>query len=252
MNHEVNHFAMGHGMLVLAYFTSVTGSLLGLLCMSRARSMREPRQKMMWTALGALAIGGVGIWLMHFIAMLGFTIPGAPIRYNAPVTALSALIAVVVVGMGLFAVTWGPFRLWRLLLGGPITGFGVASMHYMGMAAVRFQGKLTYNDTLVMLSVLIAAVAATAAIWFTIVVRGWPATIAAGFVMGVAVTGMHYTGMAAVRVQVDTTLPTPAGTEVFGLVFPVFVIGGLVIASLMWALATSFVEQEWLRVPRNI
>ncbi len=112
-------------------------------------------------------------------------------------------------------------------------------MHYLGMSAVRLQGELSYDRNLVVLSVLIAVVAATTALWFTIVVRGVAATIMAGFVMGIAVTGMHYTGMAAMDLRMDPGQDAPAGTEVFGLVFPVFLLGGLVIACLLWALFTT-------------
>jgi NO-binding membrane sensor protein with MHYT domain len=112
-------------------------------------------------------------------------------------------------------------------------------MHYMGMSAIRFQGELTYNTPLVALSVVIAIVASTAAFWFTLVVKTTVARVAAGLVMGVAVTGMHYTGMAAVSVEPDATIPSPVGTDVFDLVFPVFIIGGLVVAILLWTLFTA-------------
>lgn len=239
MNHDMHHFAMGYWTLVLAYITSVVGSLLGLSCMARARATRDPRRKALWTMLGAFAIGGIGIWLMHFIGMLGFSVSNMRIRYSGPVTALSAIAAVVVVGLGLFVATWGKFRVWRLTVGGIFTGVGVAAMHYLGMSAMRMQGEMTYDRNLVALSVLIAVVAGTVALWFTIVVRGVAATVLAGFVMGIAVTGMHYTGMAAMSMRMDPARAVPTGTEVFGLVFPVFLLGGLVIAVLLWALFTT-------------
>ena len=90
-----------------------------------------------WLTLAALAIGTTGIWVMHFIAMLGFAIPGEIIRYNVPFTILSMVIAVVVVGIGVFIVGFGRAGNGPLLLGGTIIGLGVASMHYLGMAAVQ-------------------------------------------------------------------------------------------------------------------
>jgi NO-binding membrane sensor protein with MHYT domain len=118
----------------------------------------------------------------------------------------------------------------RLIAGGVITGLAVALMHYTGMWAMQIQGQLTYDKLLVALSIVIAVVAATAALWFTLVLESPVLRFAAGLVMGVAVVGMHYTGMAAVRVTVDPTAPIPGGPEVFSFLFPVFVIGLLALA----------------------
>ena len=137
---------------------------------------------------------------MHFIAMLGFAIPGDTIRYNVPMTILSMLIAVIVVGIGVFIVGFsrgtgnGP-----LLLGGTIVGLGVASMHYLGMGAVRVQASLSYNSALVAASVIIAVIAGTAALWMALRLDSVWSTFIASLVAGVAVNGMHYTGMAAVQ-----------------------------------------------------
>jgi NO-binding membrane sensor protein with MHYT domain len=118
----------------------------------------------------------------------------------------------------------------RLIAGGVITGLAVALMHYTGMWAVQIQGTVAYDKSLVALSILIAVVAATAALWFTLVLESPLLRFVAGLVMGVAVVGMHYTGMAAVRVTVDHAAPVPGGLEVFSFLFPVFVIGLLALA----------------------
>jgi NO-binding membrane sensor protein with MHYT domain len=118
----------------------------------------------------------------------------------------------------------------RLIAGGVITGLAVALMHYTGMWAVQIQGDISYDKGLVALSILIAVVAATAALWFTLVLESPVLRFVAGLVMGVAVVGMHYTGMAAVRVNVDHAAPVPGGPEVFSFLFPVFVIGLLALA----------------------
>jgi hypothetical protein len=132
----VDHFSFGLLTPVLAYVMSSVGSMLGLLLTSRAR-LAGGREGKLWLVGAAFAIGGTGIWTMHFIAMLGFSVTGSVIRYDAPLTALSALIAVVVVGMGLFLVSYGGERLTYLLGGGVLTGCGVASMHYLGMYAMH-------------------------------------------------------------------------------------------------------------------
>jgi NO-binding membrane sensor protein with MHYT domain len=164
-------------------------------------SYHEGRARARWLAIAATAIGATGIWAMHFIAMLGFAIPGQQITYNVPVTIASMLIAIAVVGAGLFIVGFGNGGPRRLLVGGLIVGIGVAAMHYLGMAAMVMTDSMSYNAPLFILSVVIAVVAGTAALWIGTWVRGVGATIGASLVMGAAVSGMHYTGMAAMRVH---------------------------------------------------
>jgi NO-binding membrane sensor protein with MHYT domain len=138
---------------------------------------------------------------MHFIAMLGFAVPGESIRYNVPVTILSMVIAVVVVGIGVFIVGFSRAGNGPLLLGGTIIGLGVASMHYLGMAAVRVQASLSYNAGLVAASVIIAVIAGTAALWMALRLDSVWSTLVASLIAGVAVNGMHYTGMPAVQAR---------------------------------------------------
>jgi NO-binding membrane sensor protein with MHYT domain len=196
---HVHNFSNGALNPVLAYLMSCIGCFLGLRCTTRARACNGA-SRAGWLAMAAVAIGSTGVWVMHFIAMLGFTIPGQSIRYNVPVTILSMVIAVVVVGIGIFIVGFrqgnGP-----LLLGGVIIGFGVASMHYIGMSAIRVQDSLSYNPLLVAASVVIAAIAGTAALWAALRLDTLWSTFVASMIMGVAVSGMHYTGMAALRVN---------------------------------------------------
>jgi NO-binding membrane sensor protein with MHYT domain len=231
MDHA-EHFALGHWLLVLAYLTSVVGCALGLACAVQARHAASDRHRLRWLVLAAISIGGVGIWLMHFVAMLGFSTPGMPVRYDVFRTALSALLSVAAVFTGLLLVVGGRARFawWRLALGGLVTGLAVNLMHYTGMSALRVKGDFAYDGVLVALSVVIAVVAATAALWFTVFLDRLSLRLLAGFVMAAAVTGMHYTGMAAVRMRMDAAAPDPAGTEVFSFLFPVFVLAAIAMA----------------------
>jgi NO-binding membrane sensor protein with MHYT domain len=224
MNHDVHHFDMGLWLLFLAYVVSVTGSVVGLACTRCSAAETDGRKRLRWLAMAAIAIGGVGIWLMHFIAMLGFAIPSGVVRYHLGWTVASAALAIVAVFIGLLTIGRS-VNILRLVAGGVITGLAVALMHYTGMWAMQIQGSISYDRNLVILSVVIAVVAATAALLFTLVLTSPALRFVAGLVMGLAVTGMHYTGMAAVRVSVDKTLPVPQGFEVFSFLFPVFVIG---------------------------
>jgi NO-binding membrane sensor protein with MHYT domain len=215
---HINNFTYGALNPVLAYVTSCIGCFIGLRCTSRARAS-QGRARASWLVIAALAIGIMGIWVMHFIAMLGFTIPGQSIRYSVPVTILSMLIAVAVVGIGLFIVGYSSGGPGPLLLGGLAIGGGVASMHYIGMAAIRAQDTLTYTPVLVAVSVVIAVIAGTAALWAALRLDSAWSAFVASMVMGVAVSGMHYTGMAALRVHATpglaVTAPASASAEAF-------------------------------------
>ena len=155
-----------------------------------------------WIVAAATAMGG-GIWSMHFIGMLAFSLP-VPIGWSVPMTLLSLAIAIDVTAVG-FAIIAARRTTPRLVLAGIIMGIGVAAMHYTGMAAIRLNAVLTYDLTIVGLSVLIACVAATAALWIAMREKGSLWRAGAALVMGAAVYGMHYTGMEA---ACFTTVPT--------------------------------------------
>ncbi|MFB6836615.1 MHYT domain-containing protein [Streptomyces sp. NPDC056361] len=125
--------------------------------------------------------------------------------------------AVLVVGVGVFIVGYLGTRPTPLLLAGVLTGLGVAGMHYLGMAAMRMGGRLLYDPVVVALSVLIAVAAATAALWAAVSIRGFLASLGASVVMGIAVTGMHYTGMAAVSVRVDHVSHAAEGSSLLNV-----------------------------------
>jgi NO-binding membrane sensor protein with MHYT domain len=244
----VQHFSFGALTPALAYAMSCVGSLLGLQCTARARLLAGgPRAR--WLMAGALAIGGTGIWVMHFIAMLGYSINGVVIRYDVPLTLLSAVIAIGFVGCGLFiAGGQGSRSVGRLLLSGLITGGGVATMHYTGMAAISVNATIDYDIDVVALSVLIAIVAATAALWAALHLKSaWTNTIAA-LIMGVAISSMHYTGMLAMNVgHVDADAPAPSGAE--GMHFLVPIILGLSVSTIcvLTALAVAPSRDETRR-----
>ena len=245
---------MGSWLLFFAYLVSVVGSVIGLACTLQARRAGdEGRPRYGWLILAAVSIGGVGIWLMHFIAMLGFDTPGSPVRYDIGRTAISAVLSISAVFLGLlvFGVRTR-FSLWRLLLAGLITGLAVNLMHYTGMWAVRVQGTISYDPVAVWLSIVIAVVAATVAFWFTVLIEHPGLRVLAGLVMGLAVTGMHYTGMAAVRVNIDDAAPSPAGVEVFTFLFPVFVLSVIALAVPIYAVLMASTWSENDEVVREL
>jgi NO-binding membrane sensor protein with MHYT domain len=260
----VDNFTYGLLNPALAYAMSCVGGYLGLRCVTLARA-HTGMARARWLGLAAVAIGAVGIWAMHFIAMLGFSVPGEPILYNVPQTVGSLLLAVAVVGTGLFIVGFGAaegaHRWTRLVAGGVIIGIGVAAMHYMGMAAMSMPGAMSYDTPLVVASVVIAIVAGTAALWIGTWVRGSAATVGAALVMGVAVCGMHYTGMAALRVH-GGSMPSIAvravsgATMVSGATAASFLIPVLLVISLATFLLTLAISispsEDEIRADREL
>ncbi|MEU1573987.1 MHYT domain-containing protein [Streptomyces collinus] len=219
MDGTVDGFRYGAVTPVAAYLMACLGGALGLRCIVRslldARSFRAG-----WLALGAASIG-CGIWTMHFIAMIGFHVEETRVRYDAATTVLSLVVAVAVVGVGVFIVGFRGTSGVTLAVAGAVTGLGVAGMHYLGMAAMRLNGEVGYDPVGVALSVLIAIGAATAALWSAVTIRGFLTSLGASLVMGVAVSGMHYTGMAAVSVHVhDMTGGTWEGDSPMSLLLP--------------------------------
>jgi len=200
MQGTIDGFRYGAVTPVAAYLMACLGGALGLRCIVRSL-LNEESWKPGWLALGAASIG-CGIWTMHFIAMLGFQVEETGIRYDTGLTLLSLAVSIVVVGIGVFIVGYRGADKVTLGVAGVVTGLGVAAMHYLGMAAVQVNGDVRYAPLTVALSVVIAIVAATAALWAAVTVRGFMTSLGASLVMGVAVSGMHYTAMAAVSVHV--------------------------------------------------
>jgi NO-binding membrane sensor protein with MHYT domain len=241
---QVHHFTYGWITPAFAFAMSFLGSLLGLISAARARASTNRRRRTWLLVLAAWAIGGTGIWVMHFMAMVGFSVPNSPLRYDVPVTAASFLIAVVTVGLGLFIVGYGTPSATKVLIGGPITGVSVAMMHYTGMAALHINGSFDYARNLVLASYAIAVVAATVALWFTVVVRGVPATVAAALVMALAVSSMHYTGMAAMHVHLSASYADVQGVDVNWFLAPIVLFVLIVVVALASAAIAVPSERE--------
>ncbi len=205
---HANEFS--HGLLTpgLAFAMSCVGSFLGLRCAGRARACAG-LARWGWLLLAASAIGATGIWVMHNIALLGFSVPGQVIRYDVTMSLLSGVVAVAVVFAALVIAGSGGAGFPRLLLGGVIIGGGVLfSMDFVGMAAMRMPDTIQYNGWGVLLSVLIAVAAATLSLWAPLRQRGIRAGMGATGGRGVAISGVAYTAMAAMRF---TAAPGAAG-----------------------------------------
>jgi NO-binding membrane sensor protein with MHYT domain/two-component sensor histidine kinase len=148
-----------------------------------------------WLVAAAITMGG-GIWAMHFVAMLAFIMP-TPMSYDIGLTALSLVVAIFVTGGGFYVISRQSGSPLRLVLSGIFMGFGIAAMHYTGMAAMRGHAELSYDPLFVALSLIIAVGAATVALWLAFRTTDLGQKLAAAVVMGLAISGMHYTAMRA-------------------------------------------------------
>ncbi len=198
--------AYNYWLVLVSLFVAILASYTALDLATRitASSGRSVR---LWLIGGAFSMG-TGIWAMHFIGMLAFSLP-IPMSYDVPVTLLSMLVAVVVSGFALHTVSRDALSKANLLKGAVLMGLGIGFMHYTGMAAMQISPAIEYDPTLFAASIAIAILASLAALWIAFTLRGsstWMlyAKLASAVVMGFAITGMHYTGMAAARFAPDS------------------------------------------------
>ncbi|MDH1307572.1 EAL domain-containing protein [Pseudomonas fulva] len=197
----------------------------------------------LWMIGGALAMG-TGIWSMHFVGMLALQLP-VELGYDLTLTACSLLIAVLSSGFALWLVSQPSLPVLQLALGALIMGAGIASMHYTGMAALRMTPGIDYDPSLFMASLLIAVGASAAALWTAFRLRRQTPYVRqirglAAVLMGIAIVGMHYTGMAAAGFpQGSFCGALPDGLEGDGLVSLVLI---TTFAVLLVALLTSVLD----------
>jgi diguanylate cyclase (GGDEF)-like protein len=191
-----------NGVLVLfSVLVAIFASYTALDLAARITAM-QGRSAHWWLAGGAFAMG-TGIWSMHFIGMLAFSLP-IPMGYDPTITSLSLVIAIASSAFALWLVCRKELPWPRLACGALLMGAGVASMHYTGMAAMRMTPAIQYTPSLFILSIVIAVAASGAALWIAFHLRKDSARVrlyraGAAVVMGFAIAGMHYTAMAAAQ-----------------------------------------------------
>lgn len=180
-------------LVVLSVLVAIFASYTALDLAGRIHAS-DGWMRRIWLSAAAVAMGG-GIWAMHFIAMLAFSMPGMTVGYDPGLTLLSLLLAVAVTGAGFVVMMRAPHSRAMIGAAGLFMGLGVVGMHYIGMAAMRMAADLRYDHLWVALSVLIAIGAAMAALWLAARQSSQSERIAAAILMGVAIAGMHYAGM---------------------------------------------------------
>jgi len=188
--------------VVLSLLIAMLASYAALDLAGRVRSA-EGSTRYGWLAGGATVMG-LGIWSMHFVAMLAFRLP-TPIAYDVPRVLLSVGVAIGASLLALLVVSRPRLRTGPLVAGGVLMGVAIAGMHYIGMASMRVGAVLTYRQPMVLISIVIAILASIAALWLAfsfrsvVTLRGRLLKSLSAVVMGGAIAGMHYSGMLAAQ-----------------------------------------------------
>jgi NO-binding membrane sensor protein with MHYT domain len=185
--------------IALSVVIAIQGGYVSLMLARRLSSLAQGpsdigRRKALLAA-SALALG-VGIWAMHFIGMLAVKLP-ITVTYDLLWTLVSALVCILVVGLGVFVASFGRLTPRRLAGAGLLMGAGIAIMHYVGMSALRANCIVSYSPALVIASFAVAVAASGLALWLAFSPTHKPHLMAGAVCLGLAISGMHYTGMAA-------------------------------------------------------
>ncbi|HEY1233903.1 MAG TPA: MHYT domain-containing protein, partial [Candidatus Binatia bacterium] len=230
--------------ILVATFASYTALDLGV----RVAPAQGPTHRVwlpthrIWLAAAALILGG-GIWSMHFVAMLAFVLP-TPMSYDLGLTVLSLVLAILAASGGFYVISRPGLSRPRLVLSGVFMGVAISGMHYTGMAAMRgpdgilcgLKGaaiELSYDRVWVALSVIIAIAFATTALWLTYRTTEAGQKLAAAMVMGLAISGMHFTWMRAAVFTAHATVQEPDEDGTLDRNFPLaLAIAGFTLADL--------------------
>ena len=185
-------------LVVLSVVIAVLSSFAALDLAGRVTASHN-KARVAWLTGGSAAMG-LGIWSMHYIGMLAFSIP-IHMSYDPPTVLLSLLAAIIASAVALFTVSRARMGTWQVVLGSICMGSGIAAMHYIGMAALRLSADVSYDPWLVLASILLAVAISLVALLLTFRVREEKKTswrkIVSALVMGSAIPVMHYTGMRA-------------------------------------------------------
>lgn len=238
-----------HHLVILSIAVATLASFTALSLASRIRAS-QGRVRSIWLAAAAVALGG-GIWAMHFVAMLAFSMPGMTIAYDLVPTFASLAIAIGFTGAGLAAFDWQRASPRQIVTSGLLIAAGVLAMHYLGMAAMRMPVALSYDWRWVMVSIVVALLAATAAMWLASRNQQIGRRALAAAVMGMAISGMHYSGMYAADFVMTSAVDKAQGAASFGQAYLAVVISIITIFILLLSLAAAQLDHMFRRAARR-
>ena len=195
-------------LVLLSYVIAAGGSFtaLGMAPAWAGHLNVEERSRVRGVMPSGVALG-VTIWAMHFTGMAAFRIHGTAISYDWAPTILSLVVAVLFTALGFATLTLLHEPKEALLVAGVPMASGILSMHFLGMLAMAGNMKMHFEPNLVIAAGLIALVASVGALWLATLPKRLPSRIGAALVMGAAICGMHYTGMAAAHFKAPTSPP---------------------------------------------
>jgi len=243
---EVINGSYDYRLVALSVLIAVLASYAALDLAARVTAAHG-RMRFAWLFGGATAMG-TGIWSMHYIGMLAFSLP-VQVLYAWPEVLLSLLAAVFTSAVALFVVSRKGMGLLAAMVGSLIMGAGIATMHYTGMSAMRLPAMCSYSAALVTLSVVFAVVISLVALWLTFRFRNdvkgkWRSKAASAVLMGAAIPVMHYTGMAAASFTFTGEAPdlshavSVSSLGITGITIATFMVLGL-------AVLTSVVDRRF-------
>src|ERR1700731_3352491 len=195
-----------------------------------------------WLVAAAITMGG-GIWSMHFVGMLAFIMP-TPMSYDIGLTILSLVVAMFVTGGGFYVISRQSGSPLHLVLSGIFVGLGIAAMHYVGMAAMREHAELSYDFLFVALSLVIAIGASTAALWLAFRTTDLGQKLVAAVVMGLAISGMHYSAMRGTTFAVHGPVHEAQAYASLDQTNLALTVAGITFVILAFALIASLSEQK--------
>jgi len=190
-------------MVILSLAIAIGASYMALVLAAAARRSSTRFMERLHLISGATSLG-FGIWSMHFIGMLAFEMP-THVQYHPGITALSVVPSLLASWVTLSLLARNELNTARLIGGGITLGAGIGAMHYLGMAAMQIGPVLRYNPEWFALSILVAVLLGTLALWIGFglrhqkLLRSHQRRVLAGTIMGLAIAGMHYTAMEAAR-----------------------------------------------------
>lgn len=232
-------------LVLLSYLVASLAAYSAIDLVQRITQNRS-REKL-WLGLGSLAMG-TGIWTMHFIGMQSFSLPIA-LGYDLAKTLVSLVAAIAVAGLALWAASRERMGMRAIIVGALLMGIGICAMHYIGMFAMEMQPGIDWNPLLVGASAVIAVAASGAALWILFNLRRierrfqlW-ARLGAALIMGFAVAGMHYTGMAAANFPLDSVCGAVGSLTGMWMAWPLAGFSGA-LAAMVMALAAYDVRAQ--------
>ncbi len=234
-------------LVVLSILIAVLASYSALDLGSRVRGA-PANMRPVWVGMAALVMGG-GIWAMHFIGMLAFRMD-LPVGFAVSGTVLSLLVPIAATGAAFAWVTRPRAQARDVVPAGLLMGGGVAAMHYTGMAAMDMRATVIHSTPLVALSVIIAVAASTAALWLMVRSHGVARKLLAAAVMGAAVAGMHYIGMAAASFTMTGQAPAADDLDGIGQLTLALYVGAATFVLLFLSLLAASLDQA--RVQRDL